>query len=227
MADEGVARRRAGAVDDVEHPVGQTRLLGDLAEEGQAEWSELRWLDDDGVAGGERRTDLPGPEHQRGVPRHDQCGDTGRVESHGVRGLGAIDHRVLHRSRPVGEELDVPCGSRHAVPWATCEEGTVVVAVHHLEVGHPADDGVGEAVEDLTAALRPEGRPRREGRSGCCDRSVHLGGAGRRDVAEHTAVDRTEDLVGITGASADTTAADQVTARHADAADVDACRIVH
>src|SRR6185295_7540899 len=65
--------------DDVDDAGRQVRLHADLGEEQCAQRGGRGGLEDDRVAGGEGRRDLPGQHEQREVPGDDLCGDPERL----------------------------------------------------------------------------------------------------------------------------------------------------
>ena len=87
VGHEGGAGRLAHAVDDVEDPGRDPDVERHLAEQRQAERRPLRRLDHHRVARRQGRPDLPGAEHQGGVPGDDQGRHPGRVEVDRVVGL--------------------------------------------------------------------------------------------------------------------------------------------
>ena len=68
VSGERRARAGARAVDDVEDAGREAGLIGEIAEHRARERRPLGGLQHDGVAGGERRPDAPGREHERRVP---------------------------------------------------------------------------------------------------------------------------------------------------------------
>ena len=77
----GRARRppRAGAGDDVEDPGREAGLEREAAEHQRGQRRQLGGLEDDGVAGGERRADLPRGHVERVVPGRDRGADAERL----------------------------------------------------------------------------------------------------------------------------------------------------
>ena len=104
----------ADALNDVEDTGRHAGLGGDVGEEARRERRPLRWLEDDCVAGGERRADAPGGEHQRGIPWRDDGGDPGRIPGDDVGVTARLELRVLEVVDGVlGEEADVHRDARH------------------------------------------------------------------------------------------------------------------
>ena len=79
MLDEALADDRALADDDVEHALGDPGLERELGEPERGERRQLRRLEHDGVAAGERGAELPRRDVEREVPRDDQPDDAERL----------------------------------------------------------------------------------------------------------------------------------------------------
>ncbi len=227
MARECVARLGTGAVQDVDHTVGDPGSLSDLPEQRQAQRGELRRLDHDSVAGRESRADLPGPEHERRIPRHDERTDSRRVVPNRVVHDRTGDRVVNEGHCPVGEELDVQGGARHAASVATGEQSPVVIGVDLLQVVEAFDDCIGEPVEHEGTSGGSEGSPRRECGLRRGDRGIGLGGTAAWDLAEPAAVDRADHLVAVGSAGPGPLASDEVAGRDGDAVDLDPPSRVH
>ncbi len=103
--DEGLADLGAVAGDDVEHPLGQV-VAADPRERQDRQRRVLGGLDDDRVAGGQRRGDLEAGDHQRGVPRQDRADDTQRHPA-GVAELVAAA-RQRHALDLAGDACGIP-----------------------------------------------------------------------------------------------------------------------
>ncbi len=69
LGQELAGRVRPEAVHDVVDALRHAGLVHHLAEQGRGQRRLLGRLDDDGVAAGERRADLPGHQQERQVPR--------------------------------------------------------------------------------------------------------------------------------------------------------------
>ena len=108
VLDERSARLRPGALDDVEHAVGQAGLARELAEEPGRRGRVLRRLDDRCVAAENRWKCLPGDIRERRVEAHDQPGDAERLAE---REHGAVSH-ARGRRAPVG--ASALAGHEHA-----------------------------------------------------------------------------------------------------------------
>ena len=90
-------------------PGGQVGLLADLGEQQRGQRRGLGRLEDDGVAGGQRRGDLPRQHQQREVPRDDLAGDAERprvgAEARVVELVGPA--RVVEEVRRGERDVDV------------------------------------------------------------------------------------------------------------------------
>ncbi len=114
---KGLAGILAEAVDEVPHALGQARLLGDLDQQAGRERREFRRLVHDGAAGGQRRRDLPGREHERRVPRRD---DADRADRHAGRHVAAGPARAAFGRRALparGRRRSGNSRRRAAPPW--------------------------------------------------------------------------------------------------------------
>ena len=117
-----------GPGHDVDDAGRQVRLLADVGEQERGERRRGRGLQDDGVAGGQCRGDLPGQHEQREVPRDDLGGDAERVRR-------PARERVLELVRPAGVVPEVRRGERH-VDVATLLDR--LAGVHRFEDGELA-----------------------------------------------------------------------------------------
>ena len=86
-----------GAGDDVEH-AGRQDVRGDLGQDQGRQRRSGRRLEDDRVAGRERRSDLPAGHHDRVVPRRDRGDDADRLapDHRGEAGHVLVDRLALH-----------------------------------------------------------------------------------------------------------------------------------
>ena len=114
-------QRAAGvavAADDVEHARRQ-ELLADLGQQRRGGRRGVARLEDDGVAGGQRRGDLPDHHHQRVVPRRHLADDADRLAAdarrvvlHVLPGRPALEH-----PGGAGEEAEVVDASAASPRW--------------------------------------------------------------------------------------------------------------
>jgi hypothetical protein len=193
---------RAGAEDEVPDARGQARLLEQPHEVDRAVRGELAGLEDEGVAGGQARRDLPGDLQQRVVPRGDQ-----RADSHRLVHDAADDVRV--------PGVDHPAGVLGGHPAVVAEDrdhvGDVVLALHQALAGveglHPGDvvgvalQQVGHRQQQVPALARRRVRPRpgQEGAVRGGDRGLGVLRPGLVDLGDRHAVGRAPDLAARSG----------------------------
>ena len=108
VLDDGAAGV-AGAGHDVDDAGRQVGLLADLGEQQRGQRGGLGRLEDDGVAGGQRRRDLPRQHQHREVPRDDLAG---HAERPGVRAEARVVElvgpaRVVEEVRRGQRDVDV------------------------------------------------------------------------------------------------------------------------
>jgi ParB family chromosome partitioning protein len=96
----------AGAGDDVHDAGGKFRLAAHVGEEKGRQRRRGGRLEDDGVAGSQRRRDLPREHEQREVPRDD-------LRGHAERARIARGECVLQLVRPAGVVPEVRRSQRH------------------------------------------------------------------------------------------------------------------
>ena len=124
----------------------------------------LRGLEDDGVAGGQGRADLPRREDQRGVPGRDERRDAGRLVMHVIVGDVAADGLVRRRCERARRRTR--CCARpgpHALEVAD-EQRAVVDRLHDRELLLVFEDSLREAVEDSPSTDPAPAPPRPERR---------------------------------------------------------------
>ena len=179
VRDEHVAHRPAGAREDVEH--ARRQLVRDQLREAQrAERRPGGRLEDDGVAGGERRAQLPGRHVQGVVPGRDRGDDAHRVPAdHGRVALEVLrDREALHHAAGAREEPEQVGADGHLVDGG-------LGRLAGLE-GFEAAELVGVLVEDVrhleqreAAGLGRGQRPGLERLGGGIDGGIDVGLAGR------------------------------------------------
>lgn len=91
MGRERRARFFADTLHDVEDARGDAGLVGEIRHHRASEWRPFGRFDDDGVARRQSRPDLPRRQHERRVPRRDECRDAGRIVEYVIDHLGRID----------------------------------------------------------------------------------------------------------------------------------------
>ncbi len=194
------ADRVAGAGDEVGHAVRESRLGQQPHQVGRGERGDLAGLEDEGVARGERRGDLPTRLEEGVVPGGDQRADPDRfVDDDAVHVRAArVDHAPARLVRhQVGEVAE---GGRDVVDVdAALLEGLAGVA------GLDERDLLAVPLEEVRDAAE-QGRPLGgggawpvsgvEGAAGGFDRGVGVLDAALGDDREHRRVGRVEDLPG-------------------------------
>src|SRR5690606_26240443 len=105
---EDCVHRFLVAVDDVENAGWQTRLDEKLGQPQRHARVALRGLQDEGIAAGERRADLPQRDHRREVERRDTGDDAERL-AHGKDvdpWAGTIGELALQQMRSADRSFD-------------------------------------------------------------------------------------------------------------------------
>ena len=211
MADERASGGLAEAVHDVDDARRATRVGQDLDEALGEQRRVLRGLQHDGVAADERRSELPGRDGDRKVPRRDRADDADRhphahhelVPELGRRRLAVhAASLACHVEAHVDRLLDVAAGLRldlaHLVRHQVGQLG--------LALG---EEG-GEAVQHLRALGSRSQAPLVVGRARGRDGAVDVFGPGLRKRAEHLAGRGTQALERLPGGGIDPLAADEV-----------------
>ena len=209
----GLTDDPAFAGDNVEHAVGQARLVAQLGQPHQAQRGNLRRFDHDRVACGQRRGDFPRTDHQREVP-----GDDGADHADWL----AVDQpqRPLGRGRDLAADLVrglgvVAEGARCAARLGAQGHGDLSAVVAHAEDGEfeaVGLDQVGAAVQDTLARSRGHARPAPivEGLAGCSNSRIDVERRTPRQRAECRAVDGRGILSRFTAGGRDLLPPDQV-----------------
>jgi hypothetical protein len=164
--------------------------LGDLQ---RRQRRDLRGLQHDGVAGGQRRTHLPAREHEREVPRHDLADHAERLAQH-----------VVQEARSTGPRPRPgtcrPC--RRSSEARAAVRGTSRARVSRS--GWPVSSDSSRASSSALASIRSAGeqerpavgagqaRPRRKRAASPRDRAIDVGRAGQRDLGDGRVVVRIE-----------------------------------
>ena len=198
MPGEGGTGLGADALNDVEDTGRHAGLSGDLSEEARGERRPLRWLEHHGVAGGECRTDAPGGEHERRIPRRDDRRDARGVPGDDVGVPARLELRMLQVVDGVlREETDVHGDARHDAAAVRAQERAVVAGFELGELLEAGLDKVGDTAEDLATPARAELGPAGEGLTCRGHGSIDLGGLAAGDLPEHGAVDGGEVIEGV------------------------------
>ena len=155
----------AVAGDDVEGALGQ-ELRGELGEEQRRLGRRVGGLEDDGVARGERRGDLPHRHHHRVVPRRHLADDPDRLAAHeGGVALHVLPRRLaLEHPRGAGEEAQLVEHRRDLLAPGQRVRLAGVLALEADEVVGACLDGVGELQQGGLALAGGRVTPRLERR---------------------------------------------------------------
>ncbi len=194
MADQRVTDVAACAGQHVHHARGQD-LGQDLGEGERRERGPSRWLEDDRVARGEGRPELPAGHVQRVVPGRDRGDDTDRVaaDDRGVAGRELVGRKAVHDPSRAGEEAE-QVGAHGDLVDGGADRLAGVRALQPAELVGPRIERVGDLEEQQRAILRGRLLPRRERRLGRVDRPIHVLGGARRDARDGLVVGRVHDL---------------------------------
>ena len=198
LATSGCSTRRApqtlpGPGDDVEDALRQARLERDPLQLDGAERGQLGRLEDDGVAGGEGRRDLPGGDHEGEVPGHDQADDAewlaeGHVDAAGDR--DRLAQQPLGGARVVAEGLD-----HH--PDLAAGVADRLARIARLQVASSSRRSSSASARRWmqgAAIRRCERAPGREGGLCASHGGVDLGRPGPGQLGHHLLGRRLEDL---------------------------------
>ena len=157
LVDAGVLDERlagaAGAGHDVDHARREVGLLADLGEQQRGQRRRLGRLEDDGVAGGQGRRDLPGEHEQREVPGDDLGGDAERSRGRTVARVRQLvgPARVVEEVRSRQRDVDVA---------RLLDRLAVVEGLEHRELAAALLQDAGDPEEVLAAVAPAEPRPR-------------------------------------------------------------------
>ena len=164
--------------DDVDDARRQVGLAADLGEQEGRQRRRRGGLEDDGVAGGERRRDLPGEHQQREVPGDDLRRDAERAR-HAAR------ERVLELVRPARVVPEVRGRERHVDVAALLDRLARVHRLEDRELAAALLEDAGDPEQVLGALAAGQVRPRpAAGALGGADGPVDVGGGGLGDERE-------------------------------------------
>ena len=210
VADECVAGGDAVAGDDLEH-AGRQELLRQLCEAERRQRRLLGRLQDLDVAGGERGTELPDRHHQRVVPGRDPGDDPERLapDDRGVALDVLAGGLALERAGSAGEEAQVVGREGHLVARDRHRLADVLRLELRQLLGVVVDH-VGELEQQLHPVLRRLVAPLGIRLAGGLDGALDVLGARARDLGDHLAGGRIEDLHRLARRRVDPLAADEV-----------------
>jgi hypothetical protein len=185
VGDDGAAGV-AVAAHDVEHARRQ-ELRRDLGQQQGGDGGRVRRLEDDGVAGSQRRGDLPDRHHERVVPGRDLPADADRLASDVrlVPGKVGAGRPALQDPGGTGEETQLVDGRRQLLRRG---EGARLAGVTYLGVDQFVGarlDGVGELEQRPLPVRRGGVPPGLEGGRGGVHGGVDVARAGDGRGREH------------------------------------------
>ena len=197
--------------EDVEHAVRHARLGGQLRERERDDRRLLRGLEDDRVAGRQRRAELPGRHQDRVVPRHHQPDDADRLardeRERGGPGRADLAVDLVDRLGEVAEvrrrAVDLALGAADRLAHVERDHQREPVAVALDQVGEPEQDGPALARRDPRPGARLEGAP------GDGHRAIDVLAVARGDVEQRLAADRAHAREGRAGGGVDELAVDE------------------
>ena len=180
VGDEALAHHAALARQDLQDPLGQPGLEGQLPEAQRAERGQLGRLEHHRVAGGQGRGEAPAGDGHGEVPGHDHAHHAERLVERDVDAAGDRDLPTALALGRGGVVLD------HVAHVAGLPAGVAdhVAGVGHLEGGQLVEVGVhggGEAAQQAGPVPRRHGAPVLEG--------GRRPGDGRVDLARRQALD--------------------------------------
>ena len=194
VGDERLPGRVAVAGDHVEHAGGED-LGAELGQLQRRQRRRLGRLEDDRVAGRQRRPDLPHRHHQRVVPRGDLADHADRLapDDRGVAAHVLAGRTALEASRRPGEEAQVVDHERDLVVAEGVDRLAGVVGLDLGELVRVLFDRVSELEKTERALAGGCRRPAGEGLAGGLHRLIHVSRGGDRSVRDHLARGRVED----------------------------------
>ena len=199
------------AVDDVENAGRAARLDEEFGQAHRHAGVALGRLEDEGVAAGDRRRELPQRDHRGEVERRDAGDDAERL-AHRIdvdAGAGAVGVFALHQMRRAESEFD-HFDAALDVALGVDERLAVLARENVGELVGVLGDEVVEFHQHAGAALRIGRAPGGLRRLGVENRGAHLRGGGERDRAAHRPVHRLKHFARPPRGARDALAADEV-----------------
>ena len=197
MLGQRLAGFLADAVHGVEHAVGHAGLLHQLRQQVGGDRRPFRRLVHDRAAGGQRRGDLPGREHERRVPRRDHAD---RADRHPRRNIPVLLARhvqaVAGIGAFVGEEAEILGGADRGLGHEAMGLAGID-AFEHGDVVGTVLDRIGDPMQQLLAHRRRHVAPGLEGQRGRRRGAIDIFGIAARDGRQHRAIDRRLRLEGL------------------------------
>ena len=211
----GVLDQRAAGVpvtaDHVEDPRRQ-ELAAELGQQRGAGRGGVAGLEHDGVAGSQRRGDLPDHHQQRVVPRRDLTDDADRLAAYprGVVGHVLTRRTTLQHPRGAGEEPEVVRGVRHLLGHGEPLRLAGVETLDPIDLLDAGVDRIGDLQHRGGSVLRGGLTPRLERRRRSPVGAVHVLGTRPRRGRVGLPGRRVDDVVGLAGGSGHPLAVDDV-----------------
>ncbi|MNF74098.1 hypothetical protein D3C84_561220 [compost metagenome] len=197
VAHQLAADAFAAAAEDVDHPRREDLRQG--RRQGQDRQRRvLRGFEDQGVAGGQGRGDLPGRHHQRVVPGRDGGHHAHRVAAHqaGVAGDVLAGQLALLAAHGAGEEAEHVGGGGDVVLARQVQRLAAVQGFQAGELVGAFLDGVGDGQQGGGALCRGGARPAGESAVGSGDGGFHLFDGGFGDGHQGFAAGGVDDRFG-------------------------------
>ena len=182
MRHDGLAHR-AVAGDDVDHARRQSHLDAQLTEQQGRERSLLGGLEDNRIAAGQRRGDLPGQHQQRKVPRHDLAD---HAQWYMLRPLGG------QQLRPAGVVIEVAHRQRHINVAALADGLAVVQRFEHGKQTRMLLQAAGQGIQELGTLVPAQRSPCWPGGLGRLHGSINFLDRGLRNLGQGLAVGRVD-----------------------------------
>ena len=191
--------------------------MGDVRQQRSRQGSPLGRLCDDRVAGCQSRSDAPGGEHERRIPRRDDRRNTGGVIAHAFSVAANLSARMIKFLDEVGEEAEVHSDARHDAAPMRSQQGAVVARFDPGQFLGTRVDAVSYVAQQLSSLTPGHRGPVGEGLLGSPHRGVDLWFRAGRDFGNRLLVDRGD--IGKCGFRCDSIAADPVPSVHLHALD--------
>ena len=161
MFSERLAGVFAHAVDEVPYPGRQAGCLGDLDQQPRSQGRKLSRLVDDRAAGRQRRSDLPGRQHEWSVPRRDHAHRADRhARRHVELTVGAQHPAIARFRRAVGVEAEI-LGAAQSGFGHEFERLPGIHALDESDLLGACDDRVGNFVQEVLCVCCRRAQPMR------------------------------------------------------------------
>ena len=206
----------AASGNHIQHAGRQPGLMRQLAHAQQRQRRALARLDHHRIATGKRRTKLPGPDHQRKIPRDDGPDNTDRLlVDHTQNALWCRRNLTIDLVANLGIVAQ-RCGGRARLgAEGHADLGAVVTHAKHRQLGSVGLNKVGPAMHHRLARRRCHFRPSAilEGGAGHGDGTRDNSLVAIRQRRQAGSVDRRDDLDLLAGTAGVADPVDQVSCR--------------